>query len=97
SVLAFGGTGLASHVLRQYRAQRHSADEERPHVAMGRTYNVILPQIDAAADRDRFLTASNIHTANNFPLPVELAFDPEFQFPCQLHVIKHVEESLIRR
>src|SRR5262245_6139169 len=95
AVFAPRRAGLSRHVLRENRTQRHAPNEKRAHVAMGRTDDVILPQINAAADGDGLLTATDIYAANDLALAVELPLNPEFQFPRQLHVIKHGEKSFL--
>ena len=91
------GTGLTRHILRKDGAQRHSTNEESSHVAMRWTNHVVLPQVDAATYRDRFLTAPDVYTTDNFSLTIKFPLDPELEFARELHVIQHVEEGLFSR
>src|SRR5881396_451783 len=77
--------------------QRHSTNEESSHVAMRWTNHVVLPQVDAATYRDRFLTAPDVYTTDNFSLTIEFPLDPELEFARELHVVQHIEKGLFWR
>ena len=90
-------TGFAGHILCKDSAQRHSANEESAHIAVRWTNDVVRPQINTATHRDGFLTAADVHSADDLSLPIELPLDPEFELARQLHVIQHVEQALVGR
>jgi hypothetical protein len=86
-------SAAAAHVLRQNAAGRDAAHQEDGQVAMRRQHHVLGPGKQRRTYRNGLLPAPHVHPADDFPLPVELAFDAVFQLAHRQHVM----QTLVRQ
>jgi len=94
AVAAFGEAAHTSHVLCKNPAGGDAADEVN---GEGSRWEGSMtssgPESSAGTDWNGFLSAADIDAADDFALPVELAFDSVFELTHHQHVV----EALVRQ
>src|SRR5262249_3375300 len=75
-------------------AQRHAANKEERHVAVGWKEHVVGQGCESCADGDCFLSPAYVNSAEDLALAIQPAFDALFDFAHQRHVMKKAAGEL---